>query len=186
VVVRIDGIDGIAARYGPTETIERVGEMLAILEQCSRTKGLEFVRATDSCYTAIVGAPEWREDHAEAAADYALSVLQAIEARPQQSTDRPIVRIGINTGALTAGMAGSERLVFGTWGDAVSTADAIARQAGAAEIHVSAATCARLNEKFDIGSGSVIEVPAHGRLRAYPLTGRKTDSAGNESVKPVA
>jgi DNA-binding response OmpR family regulator len=177
VVVRIDGIDAIAARYGPEETIARVHEMLAILEQCSRTKGLEFVRATESCYTAIVGAPEWREDHAEAAADYALSVLQATEARSQGSTDGPGVRIGINTGALTAGVAGSERLVFGTWGDAVGTADAIARQAPAAKIYVSAATCARLKDQFDVGSPGTIEVPGHGHLRAYLLTGRKLPAA---------
>ncbi len=177
VVARIDGVDAIAARCGPAETIECVDETLGILEQCSRTKDLEFVRAAERSYTAIVGAPEWREDHAEAAADYALSVLQAMEAHSQEGTDRPTVRIGVNTGALTAGVAGGDRLVFGMWGDAVSTADAIARQAPAGRIYVSAATCARLNEKFDIGTPATIEVPEHGHLRAFLLTARKLPSA---------
>jgi CheY-like chemotaxis protein/signal transduction histidine kinase len=177
VVAQIDGVDAIAARCGPEETIERVNETLSILEQCSRTKDLEFVRAAERCYTAIVGAPEWQEDHAEEAAEYALRVLRAMEALSGEATDRPTVRIGVNTGALTAGVAGGDRLIFGMWGDAVSTADAIARQAPAGRIYVSAATCARLKEKFDVGSPGTIEVPGHGHLRAYLLTGRKLPAA---------
>jgi hypothetical protein len=59
----------------------------------------------------------------------------------------------------------------------VGTADAIARQAPAAKIYVSAATCARLSGKFDVGGANVIEVPGHGHLRAYSLGGRKLTSA---------
>jgi hypothetical protein len=59
------------------------------------------------------------------------------------------------------------------WGDAVSTADAIASQAPTGTIRVSAATCAKLTEKFDLGSPAVIEVPGHGHQRTYLLAGRK-------------
>ncbi len=134
---------------------------------------MEIVRATERSYTAIVGAPEWREDHAQVAADYALDLLQAVQKSSQDVADRPEIRIGLNTGALIAGVAGVDRLVFGMWGDAVSTADAVACQAPAGRIRVSAATCAKLNEKFEVGSPAVIEVPGHGHLRTYVLTGRK-------------
>jgi CheY-like chemotaxis protein len=172
VVARLEGLDAIAARCGPDETIARVNETLAILEQCSGEKGLEIVRATERSYIAIVGAPQWREDHAQVAADYALDLLQAIQKR-SGGADHPEIRIGLNTGALMAGVAGGDRLVFGMWGDAVSTADAIACQTPADSIRVSAATCAKLTEKFDVGSPTVIEVPGHGHLRSYLLTGRK-------------
>ena len=172
VVARLEGLDAIASRSGPAETIARVNETLAILEQCSREKGFEIVRATERSYIAIVGAPEWREDHAQVAADYALDLLQAIQKR-SAGADHPEIRIGLNTGALIAGVAGGDRLVFGMWGDAVSTADAIACQAPAGTIRVSAATCAKLTEKFDVGSPAVIEVPGHGHLRTYLLAGRK-------------
>ena len=128
-------------------------------------------------YTAIVGAPEWREDHAQVAADYALDLLQAFQKSSQDVADRPEISIGLNTGTLIAGVAGGERLVFGMWGDAVNTADAISCQAPAGKIQVSAATCAKLNEKFDLGSPTVIEVPGHGHLRTYVLNGRKLSSA---------
>jgi class 3 adenylate cyclase len=137
---------------------------------------VEIVHVTDRSYTAVVGAPEWREDHAEAAADYALSLIEAIQRHSQDTGDHAQIRVGLNTGAVIAGIVGDTRLVFGMWGDAVATADAIARQAPPGRIQVSAATCAKLNDKFDLGSPTVIEVPAHGHLRAYLLTGRKIDS----------
>ncbi len=176
VVVRLEGLDAIAARSGAVETIARINEALAVFEQCSKAQGLEIIRATDHAYTAIVGAPEWREDHAQAAADYALDLLQAMQ-KSLQGADRPEIRIGLNTGALIAGIAGGDRLVFGMWGDAVNTAEAIACQAPAGKIQISAATYAKLNEKFDAGSPTVIEVPGHGHLRTYMLSGRKSSPA---------
>jgi len=123
--------------------------------------------------SVVVGAPEWREDHAQVAADYALDLLQAIQTSSLKTADRPEIRIALNTGTLIAGVAGADQLVFGMWGDAVSTADAIACQASAGKIQVSAATCAKLNDEFDLGSPAVIEVPGQGHLRTHVLTGRK-------------
>ncbi|MGZ8263617.1 MAG: response regulator [Burkholderiales bacterium] len=177
VVARLEGLDAIAARRGAGETIARVSEILGAFEACTRAQGLDIVRATDRCYTAIVGAPEWREDHAQVAADYALSLLQAIEARAHEAQDFPEIRIGLNTGALIAGVAGGDRLVFGMWGDAVSTADAIACQAPAGKIQVTAATCAKLSHEFDVRSATDVEVRGHGHLRTYVLVGRKPSIA---------
>jgi CheY-like chemotaxis protein/signal transduction histidine kinase len=177
VVAHLEGLDAMAARYGPRQTIERVNETLRALEQCSSAQGIEIVRMTDRSCTAIVGAPEWREDHAEAAADYALSLVDAVRKASQEAADHAEIRVGLNTGALIAGIVGEARLVFGMWGDAVVTAGAIARQAPPGRIQVSAATCAKLNGKFELGSPTVIEVPAHGHLRAYVLNGRRVDSA---------
>jgi adenylate cyclase len=177
VVARLEGLDAMASRCGPAETIARISKTLAMFEECIRAKGLEIVRATERSYTAIVGAPEWREDHAEIAADCALDLLQAFQKSSREGAEHAEIRIGVNTGALIAGVAGGDRLVFGMWGDAVSTADAVACQAPIGKIQVSASTCAKLNERFDIGSATVIEVPGHGHLRTYALVGRKLSAA---------
>jgi adenylate cyclase len=177
VVARLEGVDAIAARSGPNETIARFNETLRILERCSQEKGLQIVRVTERSYTAIAGAPEWREDHAEAAAHYALDILLAVQKSSKDGPERPEISVGLNTGALIAGVAGTDRVVFGMWGDAVTTADALAREARVGTIKVSAATCAKLDGKFDVGSPRVTEVPGHGHLRSYVLTGRKPSSA---------
>ena len=177
VVAQLEGLDAIASRSGANETIGRFNETLRVLEQCSSEKGFEIVRVTERSYTAIAGAPEWRDDHAQVAADYALAVRQALRENSRDGAERPEISLGLNTGALIAGVAGTDRLVCGMWGDAVTTADALAREARAGTIQVSAATCAKLDGRFEIGSPRVIEVPGHGHLRCYVLTGRKPSSA---------
>jgi CheY-like chemotaxis protein/signal transduction histidine kinase len=176
VVAQLVGLDAVAARQGAAETIERVSATLAAFERCARSQGLELVRATGGGYTAIVGAPEWREDHAERAADFALELLQALRTVAETGREPAEVRIGVNTGPLMTGAAAGDRIVFGMWGEAVSTAEAIASQAPGGTIHISAATRAKLSGKFAFGSPSVSEVAGHGHLRTYPLLGRTPDS----------
>jgi CheY-like chemotaxis protein/signal transduction histidine kinase len=179
VVAQLAGLDAIAARQGAAETIERVSATLAAFERCARAQGLELVRATGGAYTAIVGAPEWREDHAERAADFALELLQALRTVSETGRERAEVRIGVNTGPLMIGAAAGDRIVFGMWGEAVSTAEAIASQAPGGTIQVSAGTRAKLSGKFAIGNPHVIEVASHGHLRTYPLLSRMPDTSAH-------
>jgi CheY-like chemotaxis protein len=179
VVARVEGLDAIASRSSPEETIACFNNTVGIFERCSKDHGFEIVRLSERSYTAVSGAPEWRENHPQLAADYALDVLQAMQKSSEGARDRPEIRIGVNTGTLIAAVAGAERLTFGMWGDAVSTADALAQQAPVGKIHVSAATCAKLHGKFELGSPSVVEVPGHGHLRAYVLAARKSSSAAD-------
>jgi class 3 adenylate cyclase len=74
------------------------------------------------------------------------------------------------------GAAAGDRIVFGMWGEAVSTAQAIASQAPGGTIQVSAATRAKLSGKFAVGNPRVIEVAGHGHLRTYPLLRRTQDA----------
>lgn len=168
VVVRLEGVDALASRCGPSDAIARTSEMLGILDRCSSQRELEIVRVADDTYTAVVGAPEWRDDHAHLAAEYAMDVVRVVQERSERS-DRLEVKIGVNTGALVAGVAGEGRLVFGLWGDAVRIAEAIAHQAPVGTIYISAATHAKLEGTHEFGQPLVVEVPGKGLLRTYPL-----------------
>lgn len=148
-----------------------------MFEQCSHEKGFELTRATDRSCTAIAGAPQWNEMHAELAADFALD----LRARFRDTLAIPLaplqIRIGVHTGVLVTGLAGTAKLVCGMWGDAVSTAAAIASHAPLGSVQLSASTCAKLADKFVLESPATIEVAGHGHLRTHQLKERKTSSA---------
>ena len=175
VVARLEGLDAIAARCGPAETIARVNETLAILEQCSKEKDLEIVRATERSYTAIVGAPEWREDHAQVAADYALGLLQAIQkrsrwGRPPGDQNRP-----------QHGGADSRRC---RWRPTrvrhvgrCSKHRRCNRLPGAGRESRFRRNVREIDRKVRRRDPSTIEVPGHGHLRTYLLTARMLPSA---------
>jgi CheY-like chemotaxis protein len=173
IVVRLEGIDAIASRRA-SETAALVTQALALFEQCAHEKGFELTRATDRSCTAIAGAPQWNEMHAELAADFALD----LRARFRDTLAIPLaplqIRIGLHTGVLVTGLAGMSKLVCGMWGDSVTTADAIASHAPLGSVQLSASTCAKLADKFVLESPATIEVAGHGHLRTHQLKVRKT------------
>jgi class 3 adenylate cyclase len=171
VVVRFEGVDAVAART-PGETARLLTPAFEAFEQCSAESGLTLTRMTDRTFTAIAGAPQWSENHAQVAADLALRLREAFAA---QSAARPQplqLRIGVHTGLLTVGLAGDRRLVFGLWGDAVTTAEAIAACAPLGGIQLSNAACTKLGGRFELDSPLVIDVPGRGRLPTRALKAR--------------
>ncbi|RPI39297.1 MAG: adenylate/guanylate cyclase domain-containing response regulator, partial [Betaproteobacteria bacterium] len=163
VVVRIEGVDALAARR-PGDIAGLLAQAFEIFEQGSAAAGLDLTRIADRSFTAIVGATAWTEQHADLAADFALDVRRAFAAHLHAAPQPLHVRIGVHTGVLTTGLAGGDRLVFGLWGDAVSTADAIAACAPLGEVQLSNATCAKLSSRFVLDPPVVIDVPGRGHL----------------------
>ena len=171
VVVRFEGVDAIASR--------RMGDAAKLLtqafesfEQCSRSKGCDLTRLSDRAFTAIAGAPAWSDRHAEAASDLALGLRQAFIDGQSDAQGTMHVRIGVHTGALMTGVAGREKLVFGLWGDAVTTAEAIAAQAHLDAIQLSGATCAKIGDGFVLDNPLVLDVPGRGQLPTRALKAR--------------
>ncbi len=171
VVLRFEGVDAMASRL-PAETARFLTQALEALQQCSLDNGITLTRITDRSFTAIAGGPIWNERHAEAAADLALKLRAAFEKRAPDEPELLQVRIGMHTGLLTAGMAGDKRLVFGLWGDAVTTADAIAACAPLGQVRVSNATSTRLNDRFVVDEPLIVELPSRERLSTRRLGDR--------------
>ena len=61
-------------------------------------------------------------DHAQALANLALDILAYYEKTPLHAGKSIKFRIGINSGALVAGVIGQKKFHFDVWGDTVNTA----------------------------------------------------------------
>jgi len=163
VVVYFDGIDAIASRR-PAETTKLLSQALTAFEQRSRAKGLELTRATDRSFTVIAGAPGWSDLHADVAADIALDLHSTFMTELPNVSGPLHITIGVHSGALITGVTGDDTFVFGLWGDAVTTAAAIAAHAPGNEIYLSATTGAKLSDRFGLDAAVVIDLPGQGRL----------------------
>ena len=86
------------------------------------------------------GLPEPRSDHATAVAEMALAMVDAIGKVGDNSGVQLQVRIGVNTGALIAGVIGTHKFVYDVWGDTVNIAKRMESYGQPGRIHVSAAT----------------------------------------------
>ena len=163
VVVRIEGVDALAARR-PGDIASLLSRAFECFEQVSARSGVDLTRIADHTFTAISGAPAWNERHAEHAAKLACE-LRDVFNRDLAGTLEPLtIKVGVHTGLLTAGLTGGERIVFGFWGDAVSIADAIAASAPLGEVLLSNTTSAQVGDTFMLDATAAIDVPGRGRL----------------------
>lgn len=166
VVARFGGIEALAARQ-PANIPALLVRAVGICERHSAARGFELTRAGDRGFTAIAGATVWSEHHAEAAAELALDISRSFA---EEFTEAAFgAQIGLHTGVLTTGLVSGDKVVFGLWGDAVATAEAIATAASLGEVLLSNATGTKLGTRFVLEHASVLDVPGGGRLPTRKL-----------------
>jgi CheY-like chemotaxis protein len=171
VAVELSGIATLASRAGAARAVSCFGEAVDVLERLAREASAEASWLGGRQMVAVV-TPAAAERHVEAAADLALRMAAAVAAIAAEA-EAPRVAFGMHTGPVVAGLAGSERLVHGVWGEAVELGEALARSAAAGEIRVSSAVYAQLYGAFDLESGEVLEIAGPSRIPSYRLRGRR-------------
>ena len=142
--------------------------------------GLEKIKTIGDAYMVAAGIPEARPDHAVAAAELALQMQTAIKDFPGLE-----IRIGINSGAVVAGVIGKKRFIYDLWGDTVNIAARMESQGISGEIQISDATRALLPPDFICKDRGEIAVKGKGRMRVFLLKGRATRTNSRGSADPA-
>jgi CheY-like chemotaxis protein len=171
VAVELSGIATLASRAGAKRAISFFGEAVDLLERLAREASAETSWLGGRVMVAVV-APTDGARQVEAAADLALRMAGEVAAIAAQE-EAPRVAVGMHSGPVVVGLAGSERLVHGVWGEAVELGEALSRSAAAGEIRVSSAVYSLLYGAFDLESGDVVEIDGTSRIPSYRLRGRR-------------
>jgi class 3 adenylate cyclase len=156
----------------PDELVGALDELFTKLDELADRFGLEKIKTVGDAYMAVAGAPHPRPDHAEAAADMALAILDAIEGSRWPSGDPVAVRMGIASGPVVAGVIGHRKFAYDLWGDTVNLASRLESHGRAGRILVSEGVAERLRGRYVFGRRQVIDLKGKGPTPARFLTGR--------------
>lgn len=88
----------------------------------------EKTKTAGDAYIAAAGVPVPRPDHAAAAAEMALAILETVRDARWPSGDPIEVRIGIAAGPVVAGVIGRRKFAYDLWGDTVNLASRLESQ----------------------------------------------------------
>ncbi len=132
---------GELVRVGETST-ERdlVDRLHSDLDEAAERHGLERVKVVGDAYFAACGHDRPLIDHAPRAVAFAADAEDAIRAIGAGSPADLDGAVGVHTGPLTVGMSGGTRLLYDIWGETVTAAHYLARQAPRGAIVVSEST----------------------------------------------
>jgi len=161
----------LAARSSPERTVELLGGLFAEFDGLAARLGLEKIKTTGDGYMVAGGLPlpQPRPDHAAAMAEMALAMREAAAVAATDLGEKLQLRIGVHSGALIAGVIGTNKFVYDVWGDTVNTAKRMESYGAPGRIHVSAAIRQSLGDGFRFEPRGALEVKGKGRMETYFL-----------------
>lgn len=162
-----------ADRTEPERVVGVLNQVFTAFDDLAARHGLEKIKTIGDAYMAASGLPEPRPDHAEAMADMALDMRTAFEQLCRPLGVRLSLRIGMDCGAVVAGVIGRSRFIYDLWGDTVNTASRMESHGLPGEIQVTERLAARLEPRYVLQDRGEVEVKGKGRRRTYLLKGRR-------------
>nr|WP_017662039.1 adenylate/guanylate cyclase domain-containing protein [Baaleninema simplex] len=169
----IVGFTALSSRVSPVEIVNLLNQIFSIFDRLAEKHGLEKIKTIGDAYMVAGGLPVPRDDHADAIANMALDMLDAIESF-QPYSDTPIqIRIGINSGAVVAGVIGIKKFIYDLWGDTVNVASRMESTGIPGRIQVTGDTYHRLTDRFMFEERGLVSVKGKGEMTTYWLVGRR-------------
>jgi adenylate cyclase len=163
----IVGVERMAAELAPEAFLARLHGVFARMERCSAELGAEKIKTTGATFIAVAGLPAYRPDHAE--------LLVGLGLRLQEFAAEVgiMLRVGVNSGPVVAGVIGESRPTYDIWGDTVNTAQRMDLHAGEGEVLVSPLTFAKVNHRFECEAREGVSVKGKGAMKTYVVRGAR-------------
>ena len=167
------GFTKISANLSPAELVELLNMIFSGFDQLAEKYGLEKIKTIGDAYMVVGGLPTLRKDHAEAIAEMALDMLDQVKRISQRLKKTLQIRIGVNTGAVEAGVIGTKKFAYDLWGDTVNTAHPMESHGIPGVIQVTEDTYNCLVNSYIFEERGMIEIKGKGLMRTYLLLSRK-------------
>ena len=165
------GFTPLSKGLGAEQTVKLLNDIFTEFDHLALKYELEKIKTIGDAYMVAAGIPEPTDNHEGKMAFFALDMLTKIQ-EISQSYDADInLRIGIQSGPVTAGVIGRRKFAYDVWGDTVNLASRMESHGVVGKIHVTADYKARLDGSFKFEPRGVIQVKGIGEVETWFLTG---------------
>ena len=177
LIADITGFAGLAPAASPEQLALVLDEIFTGFDNLAKDRGLRKIKTLGNSYLAVAGVPVPTDDHASQAAHLSLDMVDALDRFNERSGHSLLVRIGIASGAVIAGVIGKRMYVYDVWGDAVNVASRMESHGVAGRVQISEDTQRLLGDLFLLEERGLLEVEGNGELKTWFVNGRNRLSA---------
>lgn len=163
----------LTTQIKPKALVILLNDLFCMFDDMVRRHDLVKIRAIGDEFVVAAGLLKPRPDHAEAVADFALAVLQALRDYNASHDLSLEIRIGMDTGSVIAGVIGTTHFSYDLWGDAINTASRMQSYGLSGKIHLTENAYIRLKDKYLCAERGTIQVKGKGEMRTYFLLDKR-------------
>lgn len=167
------GFTELSKGMSAAKLVDMLDEIFSSFDAIVGEAGVEKIKTIGDSYMLVGGAPEPREDHAQAVVNVAFAMLSAIQNINHQHGTQLQIRVGVNSGPVVAGVIGMHKFTYDLWGNTVNVASRMESTGAVGKIHISPSTAERLDNKFVLQERGAITIKGIGPLETFFVQGQR-------------
>ena len=171
----------LSSTMSPHELVTVLNDVFTVFDRLVDGHGLEKVKTIGDAYMVVGGMPERSDDHPERVAAMALDLAESVGRIESAARLGITFRIGLNCGAVVAGVIGTRKFIYDVWGDTVNMASRMESLGVPGRVQVSEVMADRLRGSFELEERGLIDVKGKGPTRTFFLLGRREALLDGES-----
>ncbi|HTN46527.1 MAG TPA: adenylate/guanylate cyclase domain-containing protein [Flavipsychrobacter sp.] len=157
----------ISEQLGVEELLNELNINFTAFDRIMEKHKLEKIKTIGDAYLAVCGVPVANPDHAKNTVNAALDILDFVQKRRMEVPYGLNIRIGINSGALIAGIIGVKKFAYDIWGDTVNIAARMEQSSDAGKINISANTHSLVKDEFVFTYRGRLQAKGKGEMDMY-------------------
>lgn len=183
------GFTKISDRMPPTELVKKLDVYFTKFDEIIVKNNLEKIKTIGDAYMCAGGVPVRNNTNP---IDTCLAALQIQDYMSQRKHDAIAndqefweLRLGINTGEVTAGVIGSERLAYDVWGATVNQAQRMEMLGAPGKVTITGATYQHIEPYFECTFKGKAQTKSRGLIDMYEVDSIKAElSVNGEGILP--
>ncbi len=173
-----EGFRDITNSLPPGELIKELNEIFSCFDSIIDNYGLEKLKTLGDTYMIGGGLPKESNDHALRVICAAIEMLEYLENRNKSSKIKWMMRAGVNTGSVVAGVVGTNKFTYDIWGDSVNIASRMENSSVPNKINISGTTYKLIRDYFECEYRGKLNVKGKGQEDMYFIKEMKPAAVG--------
>ncbi len=181
------GFTRFAESTRPEDLVNELDYCFIAFDDVIEKYHLEKIKTIGDAYMCAGGVPIRNTNNAVAIVLAALEIrdfMMHLQSEKKQRNERFWeIRIGVNTGPLTAGVVGKKKFAYDIWGDTVNTASRMESTSDPGQVNISATTFELVKDYFECTYRGKIDAKGKGEVDMYFVNGIRPEYSLNGDGK---
>ena len=178
------GFMNLSSQMPPEKLIDELNDIFKNFDTITEEFNLEKLKTIGDSYMAAGGLLIKCDDHALKVVMAAIQMQEYIKERNKKSQYKWIMRAGIHSGNVIAGVVGNHKFTYDVWGDTVNIASRMERYSQPGRINITSVTYGLIKDSFDCEYHGKAEVTNNFSIDMYHVVSLK-NTPGNINPKSI-